>query len=184
MVAVFLADGFEEVEAVAPIDILRRAGVEVQTVGVTGKTVCGAHGMVLAADMLPEELDENEVQGVILPGGMPGTTHLDESAQVHRWIDFAAQNGLLLGAICAAPSVLGKKGLLAGKRATCFPGFEKYLTGATLVDAPAVIDGKTVTGWGAGGALAFGLALVTVLKGERAARELGQKMRCTDEWGM
>lgn len=178
MVYVFLADGFEEVEALAPVDLLRRGGVEVKTVGVTGKNVTGTHGITVAADIIPDEAATENLEGVILPGGMPGTKNLENDSAVQYFISYAAKNNILLGAICAAPSILGHKGLLNGKRATCFPGFEESLAGAVIVsDCPAVVDGNIVTGWGAGGAIDFGLALLRVLRGEDAANKLRNSFR-------
>lgn len=177
MVYVFLADGFEEVEALAPVDLLRRAGIEVQTVGVTGGYVTGSHGITVASDIALSETSKEGLEGIVLPGGMPGALNLEKSAVVQQFIDYAADNKLLIGAICAAPSVLGHKGLLRGKRATCFPGFEAELEGAELVDAAAVTDGKIVTAWGAGGAIDFGLALIAVLKGTECAENLKKAFR-------
>ena len=163
MIYVFLADGFEEAEALCPVDILRRGGVEVKTVGVTGKTVNGSHGIQVVADITVEEAVTDSLEGIVLPGGLPGTTNLEKDATVQRFIDFCADKGLLIGAICAAPSVLGHKGLLEGKNAICYPGFEKELTGAEIVDCPAVRDGNIVTGWGAGGAFEFGFLLLEAI---------------------
>lgn len=163
MLYIFLADGFEEMEALYPVDILRRGGVKVQTVGVTGKTVTGSHGIPVVADItLTEAITENLV-GVVLPGGLPGTTNLENSDGVQKFLDFADDNGLLIAAICAAPSVLGKKGLLKGKRAVCYPGFEEYLSGAEVLDQSVVQDGNILTARGAGVAADFGFALLTYL---------------------
>lgn len=178
MVYVFLANGFEEVEALAPVDLLRRGGVEVKTVGISGREVTGAHGITVIADITADEADTAGLEGVVLPGGMPGTLNLEKSETVKRFLKFAAENGLLTGAICAAPSVLGHLGLLRGKRATCFSGFEPELEGATLVeDIPAVTDGNTVTARGAGAAIDFGLALLAVLKGKQAAEDMRKAFR-------
>lgn len=178
MVYVFLADGFEEVEALAPVDLLRRGGVAVKTVGVTGKSVTGSHNITVIADITAEEASTDSLEGIVLPGGMPGTKNLESDGTVQRFINYAHKNGLLLGAICAAPSILGHKGILNGKRATCFPGFEEALTGAVIVaDSPAVTDGKTVTGWGAGGAVDFALALLSVLRGKDKAEEMRNSFR-------
>ncbi len=173
MVYLFLADGFEEIEALCPLDLLRRAGAEVQTVGVTGKTVTGAHGITVSADIIPDEvvLDRN-VEMIILPGGMPGTTNLDNSGIVHESIRFAAERGITIGAICAAPMILGKLGYLSGRSAICFPGFEKYLIGANLSAKSVVTDENFVTAKGMGVAQQFGLTLVSSLFGEEAAEEL------------
>ena len=173
MIYVFLADGFEEIEALAPVDLLRRAGVAVQTVGITGKTVTGSHNISVTADILPEEVVLNEaVQAVVLPGGMPGAKNLDADETVSRAIAFAAEKGKLLCAICAAPFLLGKRGLLQGKKAICYPGFEKDLTGAEIAEKSVCRDGSIITAKGMGVATEFGLKIVEALSGEKTAAEL------------
>ena len=171
MVYVFLADGFEEIEALCPVDILRRGGIEVRTVGVTGKTVIGSHGIPVVADIEKSEAVFENIEAVILPGGMPGTLNLENDATVQSFVDYAANNGILLGAICAAPSILGHKGLLKGKKAICFPGFEKELLGASIVDVPAVLDGDIITSAGAGAAFEFGFLLLETITGDREKAE-------------
>ena len=171
MIYVFLADGFEEAEALCPVDILRRGGVEVKTVGVTGKTVMGSHGIPVVADITVDEAVKEGLEGVVLPGGLPGTTNLEKDSTVQDFLDYAYQNDLFFGAICAAPSVLGHKGFLKGRKAICFPGFEKELTGAEIVDVPAVCDGKIITGWGAGGAFEFGFLLLSAITGDSEKAE-------------
>lgn len=178
MVYVFLAEGFEEMEALAPIDLLRRVGVEVTTVGVGGKLIKGAHGVGFTADSDGEGLDFSDVDCVVLPGGMPGTTNLDASPMVEACLMKAAEKNALIAAICAAPSVLGHKGLLKGKKATCFPGFEEDLLGALHTGAPVEKDGNIITARGAGVALDFALALVAELKDETAAKELRESLQC------
>lgn len=171
MIYVFLADGFEELEALAPVDILRRGGCEVKTVGVSGKTAVGAHNIPVVCDITVEE-------AVILPGGMPGTLNLENSEYVQKFIDFAAEKGLYIGAICAAPSILGHKGLLKSKKATCFPGFEKDLEGAEFSDVPVVTDGKITTAYGAGAAFDFGFRLLGELTGNKeGANALKKSMK-------
>lgn len=179
MVYVFLADGFEECEALAPADILRRGGIDVKTVGVTGKTVTGAHGIPVICDITAEEAVKEGLNAVVLPGGMPGTLNLNKSDKVHEFIDYAAQNGLIIGAICAAPSILGSKGLLNGRKATCFTGFEKELTGAEVINKPTVTDGNIITAYGAGAAFDFGFCLVNAILGEDKAEQLAKAMRYT-----
>ena len=174
MVYIFLADGFEEVEALFPIDILRRGGIDLKTVGVTGKTVIGSHGIPVVADLTADEAVTDGLQGVILPGGMPGTTNLGQSKTVSEFLDFAQKNGLLIAAVCAAPSVLGQNGLLKGHRAVCYPGFEEKLTGATVGNESVVTDGNIITARGAGCAAEFGFALLTYLTGNHTAE---QKLR-------
>ncbi len=178
MVYVFLADGFEETEAIAPIDIMRRSGVEVKTVGIGGKTVTSSHGVTVTADLSEDEAVFEGLQGIMLPGGMPGTLNLEGSATVQKFIDHAAENGLYMCAICAAPSVLGHKGLLKGRKATCFPGFEKDLIGAEVTSLPAVCDGKVITGKGAGAAIEFGLLISEKLCGKDVSKKVRESMQC------
>lgn len=164
MVYVFLADGFEEVEALTPVDYLRRAGIEVITVGVTGKTVMGAHNIPVVADIECSDVAlGDDVDGIVLPGGMPGTVNLEKNSTVQSAIDFADENGRMIAAICAAPSVLGHKQLLQGKKAVCFPGFEDELYGALLSDSYSVTDGNIITAKGAGSAADFSFEIITYL---------------------
>jgi len=179
MVYVFLADGFEEIEALTPVDLLRRAGVEVKTVGVTGKTVTGSHGIRVEADMSIERakscLDKGDIPDmVVLPGGMPGARNLDASPVVTGFCTAAAAADKWVAAICAAPMVLGRLGLLRGKKAVCYPGFEDTLLGADVQGEGCACarDGKVITGRAMGAAVEFGLALVEALKGEGTANEL------------
>ena len=172
MIYMFLANGFEEIEALLPLDLMRRAGLEVRTVGIGGLDITGSHGITVKADMLDTALSDSAPECVILPGGMPGTKNLDASAVVHKALDDALASEALICAICAAPMVLGKRGILCGKNATCFPGFEEYLEGATLSKARVVTDGRTVTAAGMGVAMEFGLALVALLQGKDAAERL------------
>ena len=178
MIYVFLAKGFEEMEALVPVDVLRRAGIEVKTVGVTGKQVRGSHGISVSCDILAGEAVFDNLDGIILPGGLPGTTNLEADETVQKFIDYAAENGKIIGAICAAPMILGHKGLLRGKNAVCFTGFEKELEGARVLDRPAVRDGNIVTGWGAGGAMDFALLyLETVSESPELAKKIARNMR-------
>lgn len=173
MIYMFLANGFEEIEALCPLDLLRRAGLEVTTVAIGGgELVVGAHGIAVQADIPDTLYRDSAPDMVILPGGMPGTRHLDESRTVETALRTAQSNNAYIAAICAAPMVLGKRGYLVGKRAICFPGFEDYLNGATIADERVVRDGKIITAAGMGVALEFGLALVAALKGQAAADEL------------
>lgn len=171
MVYVFLADGFEECEALAPVDILRRGGLDVKTVGVGGKTVSGSHGIPVVCDITEDEAVTDCLEAIVLPGGMPGTLNLEKSNSVQRFIDFAVQNGLIIGAICAAPSILGHKGLLRGKKATCFPGFEKDLVGAEFSDVAVIRDGNVITAFGAGAAFDFGFELLSAITGDKASAD-------------
>lgn len=171
MTYMFLANGFEEIEALLPLDLMRRAGLEVTTVGVGGKDITGSHGITVMADITDSDLADNAPECVILPGGMPGTKNLDASPVVHKALDDALENNSLICAICAAPMILGKRGILRGKNATCFPGFEEYLEGAT-VGGRAVRDGQVITGVGMGAALEFGIEIVAALKGREEAEKL------------
>ena len=176
MVYVMLADGFEEVEAIEPIDILRRGGVEVQTVGVKGKVVTGAHGIPVTADIEIGEVDAESMDLLMLPGGA-GHEILDASNAVHALISYAVAHGIYISAICASPSILGKKLILEGKKATCFPGYEKYLYGADITGEKAVVDGKIITGKGAGAAADFGFAMLEILKGKETADKIKEIMQ-------
>ncbi len=168
MVYIFLADGFEETEMIAPWDILLRGGLDVKTVGVTGEFVTGAHGMVVKSDIALCDVIEEKGEMFILPGGMPGTSNLDESSRVKEIMLNAYNENKFVGAICAAPMVLGKLGILKGRKATCFPGFEEYLEGAELVREHAVKDGNVITAIGAGGAMEFGFTLLGCFDKEKA----------------
>lgn len=174
MIYMFLADGFEEVEALCPLDVLRRAGLEVTTVGVGGKdTIVGAHGIVVQADIPDVMYRDSSPEMVILPGGMPGSSNLDESKIVDSALRVAAKKGAYMCAICAAPMVLGKRGYLNGRSAVCYPGFEKYLEGATVPEGKTVVrDGNVITAKGMGVAFDFGLELVRALKDEATAESI------------
>lgn len=166
----FFADGLEECEGLLVVDLLRRAGIEVQTVSISGKAeVTSAHGVTLRCDAVAEAANLADADAVVLPGGMPGTTHLAESEIVARTVRDYAARGKLVAAICAAPSVLGGLGLLAGKRATVYPGFEDKLTGAILTDGECVTDGNIVTSCGLGAAIPFALELIRRLDGAAKA---------------
>ena len=174
MIYLFLANGFEEIEALCPLDLLRRAGLQVTTVGVGGDLIKGSHGIAVQADMPDTMYRDSKPEMIILPGGMPGAKNLDESRIVDSALRAAASSDGYLAAICAAPMVLGKRGYLEGKKAICFPGFEEYLKGAEIAPngVRVVTDGKVITAAGMGVALEFGLSLVRVLKGNDAAEEL------------
>ena len=174
MIYMFLATGFEEVEALAPLDLLRRAGLSVTTVGVGSQTIVGSHGIPVVADVTESQLclDAEPIEGVILPGGMPGTLNLDSCPTVHAAIDKATELGSVVAAICAAPMILGKKGLLVGKEAICYPGFEEHLKGAVISDKKVVRDGNIITAKGMGVANEFGLALVSAFKGSEVAESI------------
>ena len=162
MIIVLLANGFEEIEALTPVDMLRRAGLDVRTVGIMSMTPVGAHGIKVVADMSPDEINLDEVTMAIFPGGMPGATNLDEADFTDKVISAVQANGGHLAAICAAPLVLGRRGLLNGKSATCYPGFEDELHGAKIVDADFVTDGNITTAKGMEYSLPFAKELVRI----------------------
>lgn len=165
MVYLFLAEGFEEIEALTPADLLRRASVPVTTVGVGGKVICGAHGIPVTADITDEALPQHpdDLEMIILPGGMPGAKNLDACPAVEKALSYAAENGRYIAAICAAPMIPGKRGLLKGKRAVCYPGFEADLKEALLESQGVVRDGTIITAKAAGYAVSFALALIEAL---------------------
>ena len=171
----FLAEGFELVEALCPLDLLRRAGVSVSTVSLTAdKAVTASNGVTVLADKRLSELSASSAlpDMAILPGGMPGAAHLRECRPVCELLERIASDGGFVAAICAAPFVLGELGLLRGKRATCFPGFEDRLIGAAVVPDKVVRDGSVITAAGMGAALLFGAALVAALCGREKADEI------------
>lgn len=170
MVYLLLGTGFEEMEAIAPLDLLRRAGVEVLTVGITGKTVFGSHNIGIEADITIDQMDLTNLEMIILPGGLGGVTSARASKPTLEALEFAWKNGKYVAAICAGPTVLADLHITDGKNATCFPGCEGGMGSANMVaDAACVRDGKLITGTSAGCAIPFGLALVEVLKGKEAA---------------
>ena len=181
MIYIFLAEGFEECEALAPVDILRRANIDVITVGVGSKIITGAHGISVNCDTINKDLKLENLEGIILPGGMPGTVNLEKDDTVQSIIDYAWKNNLLISAICAAPSILGHKNLLNGKKATCFPGFEKDLLGAEVCDMPVVKDGNVITAFGAGAAFDFGFEILATIKGKDFADNLKKQMKYKSE---
>lgn len=172
MVYVFLADGFEIIEALAPVDMLTRAKIDVKTVGVTGDVVTSSCGVSVKTDMSINDFDFYDVQAIVLPGGMPGTLNLESNNAVQQAIDNAVNTNTPVCAICAAPSILGHKGILGGKQATCFPGFEQALDGAVLSSEYVVTDGNIITARGAGVSVDFGLEIVKLLKGAELADEI------------
>ncbi|MBR5139603.1 MAG: DJ-1/PfpI family protein [Clostridia bacterium] len=173
MIAVLLADGFEEIEALTPVDMLRRAGLDARTVAIGSKIAVGSHGIPVICDLEAKEVCENEISMLVLPGGMPGSLNLDASADTDRFINAVLKNGGRLAAICAAPLVLGRRGLLKDKEAICYPGFENELTGAKISKKAVVTDGNITTAKGMGVALEFAKELVALLCGEEKKNELG-----------
>ena len=174
-IGVFLAEGFEEIEGLTVVDILRRAGLPVATISITGqKEVHGSHQIGVLADALYEEIDVSEFGGIVLPGGMPGTTNLGSHPGVDETIKSFAAGGKLVAAICAAPSVLGQAGLLKGKKAACYPGFEDKLEGAEVVFEDVAEDGNIVTSRGMGTAIPFALKLAAYFTSKQEAEELAE----------
>ena len=170
MVYVLLGTGFEEVEAITPVDLLRRADIPVLTVGVNGKTVYGGHNIGIEADITLAEMDMTEMDMIVLPGGLGGVATARKSKKAMDALKFAWENGKYVAAICAGPTVLADLGITEGRKATCYPSCEEDM-GNALVDsaAPCVVDGKLITAASAGCAIPFGLALVAALKGEAVA---------------
>ena len=177
MVYVLLGTGFEETEAIAPLDLLRRAGVEVLTVGVTGKMVYGGHGIGVEADITLEQMDLTELEMIILPGGLGGVASARASKEALEALRFAWENDKFVAAICAGPTVLADLHITDGCKATCYPGCESGMGSAQMVpDAACVRHGKLITGTSAGCATAFGLALVAALKGEETAKTVADQI--------
>jgi 4-methyl-5(b-hydroxyethyl)-thiazole monophosphate biosynthesis len=176
-VSVFIAEGFEEIEALAVVDILRRAGIETDMVSISGeKRVVGSHKIVVETDKLLGEVDFDGLDVIVLPGGLAGTKNLEACEALMAQVDRFVAAGKLVSAICAAPSILGHRGHLKGKKACSYPSFESHLEGAQVMDQPAVIDGNIVTGRGMGAAVPFGLALLEKLQGKEAADEMAKKI--------
>ncbi len=170
---IFFADGLEECEALITVDLLRRAGVEVVIASVMGREeIVGAHKIQIRCDALAESLDLNSADAVILPGGLPGTEYLYESERVRSAVQSFAEAGKLVAAICAAPTVPGRMGLLKGKRATCYPGCEADLIGADYTDAETITDGSFITGSSLGAAIPFALAVIAWLDGQEKSDEV------------
>ena len=178
MVYVFLADGFEIIEAMSPIDMLRRAKVGVTTVGVDKELITSSCGITVKADITSAEFKFTDVEAIIIPGGMPGVLNLEKSEIVQSAIDEAVKCGALICAICAGPSILGHKGLLNGKNAICYPGFEEALEGAIISNDHVVTDGDYITAKGAGVAVEFGLEIVKELVGEAEAEAVKIAIQC------
>ncbi len=176
MVYMLLGTGFEETEAIAPLDLLRRAGVQVLTVGVNGRHITGSHGITVEADILLEEMDLTSLEMLILPGGLGGVTSVRASKAAMDALAFAWENGCFVAAICAGPTVLADLGITQGKTAVCYPGCEDGMGDAHVVAEATATDGKLITGASAGCAIAFGLALVKALKGTDAAQAIAQQI--------
>ena len=176
MVYLLLGTGFEETEAIAPLDLLRRAGVSVATVGLNGKVIYGSHGIGVEADLEIGEMDLTNLEMIILPGGLGGVASIRACSAAMDAVRFAWENDKFTAAICAGPTVLADLGITDGKNATCYPGCEAQMGSANMVQEAAVIDGKLITGTSAGCAVSFGLALIAALKGQQEADRIKKQI--------
>ncbi len=177
MVYVLLGTGFEETEAIVPVDLMRRAGVQVLTVGINGRTVYGGHGIGVEADISLSEMDLTDLEMIVLPGGLGGVASIRASKEAMEAIAFAYENHRYVAAICAGPTVLADLHITDGKNATCYPGCEEGMGSAMVAEnAACITDGRLITGTSAGCAIPFGLALITALKGEQAANTVAQQI--------
>ena len=177
MVYVLLGTGFEEVEAIAPVDLMRRAGIQVQTVGITGKTVAGSHKIPVEADILPENMDLESMDMIVLPGGLGGVASARASQAALDALRWGWEHDRFVAAICAGPTVLADLGIPDGKKATCFPGCEGQMGKADMVPGVAALrDGKLITGTSAGCAIPFALELIKALKGSEAADKVARQI--------
>lgn len=174
MYYMFLADGFEETEALVTLDMLRRAEIPVQTVGINTGTIRGAHEIIVYADIIDAEFTTNNCDGIILPGGMPGTENLFASDTVINAVEYCFKSDRLISAICAAPVIMGRKGLLAGKKATCYPGFENELTDALIQNSGCVVDSNIITAKAAGCVFEFSYEIISYIKSQGDAGSIIQ----------
>ncbi|MHC1748867.1 MAG: DJ-1 family glyoxalase III [Cellulosilyticaceae bacterium] len=173
---IYFAEGYEEVEAIATVDVLRRAKIEVIMVGIDGKIIESSRGIKINMDMEIEQVTYEDVDLLVIPGGMPGVSNLEKNEKVKKSLENFNEEGKLIGAICAAPSLLGKLGILKGKKATCYPGFEMYLKDAEYCDEKVVVDANIITAKGAGVSLDFAYSIVEIMKGKELAKELRKAM--------
>ncbi len=176
MIYMLLGTGFEETEAIAPLDLLRRAGLEVLTVGLNGKVIYGSHNIGIEADIEIHEMDLTDLEMIILPGGLGGVASIRSCRSAMEAVRFAYENGKYTAAICAGPTVLADLGITDGKNATCYPGCDSQMGSANMVTAAAVTDGKLITGTSAGCAIPFGLALIAALKGQAEADRIAEQI--------
>lgn len=173
MIYLFLAQGFEEIEALTPLDILRRGKVDIKTVGIGSTYITGSHGIEVKTDMEISELqDFSDMEAVILPGGMPGTLNLEANRTVISAVQYCQKNNKIIAAICAAPSILGHLGILQNKEATAYPGFETELSGAKLSEKYTVRDGNIITARGMGVSVDFGLTILAAVKNQEIAHSI------------
>ncbi len=180
MLYMFFANGFEEVEAIAALDVIRRAGIEIMSVGVGAEVITGSHNISVICDTTTDKIEfDNNISGIILPGGMPGTTNLMNCKAVDRFIDLCHEKKKLICAICAAPMILGRKGLLEGVEAVCFPGFENELKGALISEKYVCISNGIITAKGMGSAVNFGLEIVAELLGRDVSDKLRESLQCS-----
>lgn len=176
MVYVLLGTGFEEVEAITPVDLLRRAGIPVLTVGLNGKTIVGGHGIAVNADITAEEMDLTNMDMIVLPGGLGGVASIRACTHAMDAIQFAYENGKHTAAICAGPTVLADLGITNGKNAVCYPGCEEDMGTAHILNTATVQDGTLITATSVGCAVPFGLALIAALKGKEAAKTVAEQI--------
>ncbi|MGE4283641.1 MAG: DJ-1 family glyoxalase III [Clostridia bacterium] len=177
MVYIFLADGFEEIEALTVVDVLRRADIDIKMVSIKDKLVRGGHGIAVEADCMIDEVKSEDADMLVLPGGMPGASNLEQNDKLQQLLKYGVDNKKWIAAICAAPMILGKKGYLKDIDAICYPGYEKYLQGAIVKDASVNICRNFVTGKGPGTALDFAYAIVSLLKDDNTAHSLKIQMQ-------
>ena len=176
MVYMLLGTGFEETEAIAPLDLMRRAGIPVQTVGLSGKVIYGGHGIGVEADITIDALDLSQMEMIVLPGGLGGVASIRASKEAMDAIRWAYENQKYTAAICAGPTILADLGITDGKCAVCYPGCEENMGSALMQVAPSFQDGKVITGASAGCAISFGLALIRALRGEAAADAIAKQI--------
>lgn len=181
-VCMFFGTGYEEVEALAAIDVMRRAGIDVDMVSITGeKYVISSHKVTVEMDCLLEDVDFENVKMIVLPGGMPGTTNLEACEPLMKQVEKFYEQKKLLAAICAAPSIFGHRGMLKGRKACCYPSFESHLEGAEVTKNPCEVSDHIITSRGMGCAVDFGLAIVEKLKGKEAADKVAESIIYTGE---
>ena len=176
-IGIFMAKGCEEIEGLTVVDIVRRAGIEIETISITDENkVTSSHKIIFETDTTKDKVDFSCYDGIVLPGGLPGTTNLGADATVNKVIKEFAQEGKLVCAVCAAPSVLGLAGILEGKKATCYPGYEDKLLGATFTEEKVAVDGNVITSRGLGTTIPFALEIVRYFSGDEVADTIAQKI--------